>query len=468
MRLWAWDVAGTVICRVGEVSFEGYLIISGVVEVRSAAGKVLVHADAGSIVGELSMLGLVTQRTCELVAVDYVEAYCVHKDDLFRVFEDDGLYMHEVFQMKVDIIDLALSRYEFSEATQINQRKAMLQMRDSLLASKAEAFREQKLAERKEKLGKEVGRLEKALRAFPCADRIQAAAMHLSRTMGSSTVAPIPRQRSVYQALALAQLGSEAKPPNSNTNEAASSPSRTDTSLSAVPSDPAESLEFGQQPASGSYAPMPPESGKGRRIPPHRVSKGQVCCSCAHGGLQEAGSQLNFFWGLDPGVVDAFLSVASARSFFAREVVFVDGDPLDSIVIVSRGALDLTLFRMSIQLVPGDACGDYEHLSNIPRYRGTLVTRERSELLLVDSQALAVLLERFPDEAQKLRDSAEHRMSAWERAAVVLARNAELFSETVTQPLSLNIAGEDQRCCALLQALDAKVERLQPAPSWRG
>ena len=206
---------------------------------------------------------------------------------------------------------------------------------------------------------------------------------------------------------------------------------------------------------------MPPESGKGRRIPPHRVSKGQVCCSCAHGGLQEAGSQLNFFWGLDPDVAAAILSVASARSFFAREVVFVDGDPLDSIVIVSRGALDLALFRMSIKLVPGDACGDYEHLSSIPRYRGTLVTRERSELLLVDSQALAVLLERFPEEASKLRDSAEHRMSAWERAAVVSARNAELCSETVTQPLSLNISGEDQRCYALLQALDAKVERLQ-------
>jgi hypothetical protein len=116
-------VAGTVICQIGEFSFEGYLIISGVVEVRSAAGKVLVHADAGSIVGELSMLGLVTQRTCELVAVDYVEAYCVHKDDLFRVFEDDGLYMHEVFQMKVDIIDLALSRYEFSAAPQLEDQK---------------------------------------------------------------------------------------------------------------------------------------------------------------------------------------------------------------------------------------------------------------------------------------------------------------------------------------------------------
>jgi hypothetical protein len=50
---------GAVLCRCGERSYEGYLILSGVIEVRSKESKVLAYVEAGSLVGELAM---VTQR----------------------------------------------------------------------------------------------------------------------------------------------------------------------------------------------------------------------------------------------------------------------------------------------------------------------------------------------------------------------------------------------------------------------
>jgi CRP-like cAMP-binding protein len=173
---------------------------------------------------------------------------------------------------------------------------------------------------------------------------------------------------------------------------------------------------------------------------------------------QERASRLRFFQGLDPSFIDAFFSFAIVRRYLAREVVFVEGDLLNSVVVVLCGALDLSLFRMTVRLVPGDSCGDYEYVSEVSRYRGTLVTCEHSELFVIDSQALAVLLERFPDEAKKLRESAEYRMCAWERASTVMAMSMNSLGKTNADFCNRNIPEEESHASALLQALDAKME----------
>ena len=58
---------GTTLCRCAERSYEAYLILSGLIEVRSNEGKVLAYMEAGSLVGELSMVSAagvrVRQRT---------------------------------------------------------------------------------------------------------------------------------------------------------------------------------------------------------------------------------------------------------------------------------------------------------------------------------------------------------------------------------------------------------------------
>ena len=47
---------GAVLCRCGDLSYEGYLLLSGTVEVRAKDGKVLAYVEAGSLVGELAMV----------------------------------------------------------------------------------------------------------------------------------------------------------------------------------------------------------------------------------------------------------------------------------------------------------------------------------------------------------------------------------------------------------------------------
>ena len=55
---------GAVLCRCGERSYEGYLILSGVIEVRSKEGKPLAYVESGSLVGELAM---VSTRSADLL-----------------------------------------------------------------------------------------------------------------------------------------------------------------------------------------------------------------------------------------------------------------------------------------------------------------------------------------------------------------------------------------------------------------
>jgi voltage-gated potassium channel len=55
---------GAVLCRCGERSYEGYLILSGVIEVRSKQGKPLAYVESGSLVGELAM---VSTRSADLL-----------------------------------------------------------------------------------------------------------------------------------------------------------------------------------------------------------------------------------------------------------------------------------------------------------------------------------------------------------------------------------------------------------------
>ena len=547
------------ICRIGEISFEGYLILSGCVEVRSSAGKVLAHADAGSIVGELSMLGLVTERTSELVAVEYVEAYCLNKQDLFKIFEeDDGKRMHELYQMTIDIVDIALSRYNLTEAQDARELLALpgqVDVREILLRGKADAM--DLLAERNRAVGK-LGRGVRALtprslgrvanlfsprgggqrsstkrgsESEPSASQapnprkqsgfgassslngrgVRNVARRLSRALSGIEVAPAPK--STYETLALAQFGSTASPSVATATASAAagglhSGMSTEKFVHPLPltltsrqheqlKKLAPSLGLNQLrvtiPPLGDTGSMPMSTGLSdtatsladqTTVPSTSGAASTSAHHSAHHNIfsddhsplasascrydcrvaleyakpQERASRLRFFQGLDPSFIDAFFSFAIVRRYLAREVVFVEGDLLNSVVVVLCGALDLSLFRMTVRLVPGDSCGDYEYVSEVSRYRGTLVTCEHSELFVIDSQALAVLLERFPDEAKKLRESAEYRMGAWERASTVMAMSMNSLGKTNADFCSRNIPEEESHASALLQALDAKME----------
>jgi CRP-like cAMP-binding protein len=175
---------------------------------------------------------------------------------------------------------------------------------------------------------------------------------------------------------------------------------------------------------------------------------------------------LRFFARFEYDFVDAFATHLVPNAFRAREIVFSEGDIVDTVVIVYRGQLEFLFHLMTVPIVGGDCCGDFEYFSHITRHFGTLVTREASELYSIELASLTALLEHYPDQAEVLRHSAEAQMAAWERSSHILMSHREKdidgsATSRRTSSLEERLALAEARALEILSALE-KLPLAQP------
>jgi CRP-like cAMP-binding protein len=103
---------GTIICKQGERSTEAYILLHGQMEAQSVAGQRLAVIAEGSLVGELSMLGVMPERSCTLMALTNCECYIIFKSDLFQTFQDSTNVLDT---MTFRATALALKGYAFKK-----------------------------------------------------------------------------------------------------------------------------------------------------------------------------------------------------------------------------------------------------------------------------------------------------------------------------------------------------------------
>ncbi|XP_041348261.1 cyclic nucleotide-gated channel rod photoreceptor subunit alpha-like [Gigantopelta aegis] len=82
---------GDLICRVGEVAREMFIVADGMVEVISANGIVLKRMAAGDFFGEIGILNLdggINRRTADVRSVGYSELFVVSREDVLNALKD--------------------------------------------------------------------------------------------------------------------------------------------------------------------------------------------------------------------------------------------------------------------------------------------------------------------------------------------------------------------------------------------
>jgi CRP-like cAMP-binding protein len=113
---------GTVVCNQGDLTEDSYILLSGQMEAQMSDGTPIATIDEGSLVGELSMLGVFKERSCKLFAITGCNCYVINKEVLFEAFKDSPTVID---RMIVKATSMALAGYVFSDET--DQAKVVLQ-----------------------------------------------------------------------------------------------------------------------------------------------------------------------------------------------------------------------------------------------------------------------------------------------------------------------------------------------------
>jgi hypothetical protein len=102
----------SMICRQGEASSEAYILLQGSMQAQTAEGKRLATLESGSVVGELSMLGVLTERSCSIVTATLCHCYMLFQRELYAAFRDMPWI---IAAMVYEATSLALGHYVFRE-----------------------------------------------------------------------------------------------------------------------------------------------------------------------------------------------------------------------------------------------------------------------------------------------------------------------------------------------------------------
>ena len=138
-------------------------------------------------------------------------------------------------------------------------------------------------------------------------------------------------------------------------------------------------------------------------------------------------SECVLFRHLERREIAALFTRVRIRDFAASETIFVIGSPADSMMIVLRGALQISSASPVAILSPGDMFGEIALLDGLPRSADAIAITDCS-LAIVDRHDMLAFLEQNPGAWQVLREK-RLQMPVEVRQQIELTETALLHEE---------------------------------------